>query len=75
MKNILSFKEGTPILGKEVKEWILFNTNNKTSHSKVARGFLKYLNISDSKFYKVNLHPSGTGCGEIGSPTIELLEK
>ncbi|MNV44000.1 hypothetical protein D3C71_1357400 [compost metagenome] len=73
MKNILSFKEGTPILGSEIKEWIVFNTTNKTSHSKTAKGLLKYLSISDSKLYKINLHPHGTGCGEIGSPTIESL--
>lgn len=65
MKNILSFKEGTPFLGKEIKEWINYNIENKTSHSKIACHMSKFLNILDNELYCIELKSKGTSCGEI----------
>lgn len=53
MRNILSFKPGTKIKGKEIKDWIRYHTENQTSHSVEAKKMTKYLNIDDDKFYVI----------------------
>ena len=53
MRNILSFKPGTKIKGKEIKDWIRYHTENQTSHSSEAKKMTKYLNIDDDKYYKI----------------------
>ena len=37
MKNILSLKKGTPILGKEIKDWINYNTNKEKELSQATK--------------------------------------
>ena len=53
MKNILSYAPGTKFTGKEIKEWIRYNTENKTSHSVEARNMVKYFDIDDNGYYTV----------------------
>ena len=53
MQNILSFQSNTKIKGKIIKNWIQYNINNKTSHTREAIKMLKYLNINDNKYYYV----------------------
>ena len=65
MKNILSYKKWTPISGKEIKEWIRYNLENETSHSKTAKKMEKYLNIDDNTMYFLNLTTPTSGCGEV----------
>lgn len=62
IKNILSYN-GIPLLGKEIKEWIKFHTDNETSHTREAKYMLKFLNINDNLFYTV-CKTEGTGSGE-----------
>ena len=64
MVNILSVTN-KPLLGKEIKEWILFHQDNETEYTKMAKRMARFENISDDKLYKIVLRPSGTGCGEI----------
>lgn len=53
MKNILSYNLGTCFTGKEIKDWIRFHLDNKTSHSKQASYLKKFLNLKDNKVYKL----------------------
>lgn len=64
MVNILSVTN-KPVLGKEIKEWILFHQKNKTEYTKIAKRMVRFENISDEKLYRIVLRPSGTGCGEV----------
>lgn len=50
-RNILSLKDGTLLLGSEIKEWISYNIENHTSHYSNAMHMQKYLNIVDDKKY------------------------
>lgn len=64
MKNILSYKENTPILGKDIKDWIVYNIENKTSHYSEAKYMARYLStIADNEYYIIQLSYSGTACG------------
>lgn len=51
MKNIISYKIGTKFSGKEIKEWINYHINNKTSHTKQAQCMKKFLNLKDDEVY------------------------
>lgn len=51
MKNILSYPLGTLFTGKEIKEWITYHTNNKTSKSRIAKKMIDYLTIDDNYLY------------------------
>lgn len=62
MRNILSLN-GQKISGKEIKDWITYHSTNSTSHTKVAKHMVKYLNIEDYAYYCIELSPSGTSCG------------
>lgn len=53
MKNILSYASGTKIKGKEIKEWIIFHTENQTEYTKEAKKMVDYLNIFDDAEYKI----------------------
>lgn len=53
MKNILSYNLNTRFTGKEIKDWIRFHLNNKTSHTKQAYYLKKFLNLKDNKIYKL----------------------
>ena len=54
MKNILSFKPGTPILGREIREWFNYHSENQTSHYKAAKYIKKrFFNIKNDRFYTV----------------------
>ena len=64
MKNILSYKENTPILGKDMKDWIQYNFENKTSHYREAKFMSKYLEtLNDNEYYTIMLSYEGTSCG------------
>ena len=51
MKNILSYKLGTVFKGREIKDWILYHTNNETSKSKIAKRMTEYLTIDNDEWY------------------------
>ena len=51
MKNILSYKLGSVFSGKEIKEWINYHLENKTSHTKQALYLKRFLNINDENHY------------------------
>lgn len=54
MKNILSYKRGTKVSGKEIKDWIEFHTSHETSHTKQALHMRHdYGNIRDTREYFV----------------------
>ena len=63
MRNILSFQPNTKFRGKEIKEWIKYHLENKTSHSVSAKKMEKYLNISDDKEYIIELQTQTSACG------------
>lgn len=64
MKNILSYKANTPILGKDIKEWIRYSIENKTSHYREAKFMSRYLgSILDNEYYNILLSYEGTSCG------------
>lgn len=64
MKNILSYNN-KKVSGKEIKNWICFNIENKTEYSRIAKSMNRYLDtLIDNRSYKIELSPNGTGCGE-----------
>ena len=66
MRNILSLKPGTPILGKEIRNWFNYHSENETSHSKIARGMKKrFENLRDERYYKIFLVWETAGCGDM----------
>lgn len=54
MTNILSYKLGTSLLGKGIKDWIRYQISHQTSHYKEAVQMQKYLNIQDNEKYIVS---------------------
>lgn len=54
MTNILSYKPGTVLLGREIRTWIRYQISHQTSHYKEAVQMQKYLNIQDNKEYIVS---------------------
>lgn len=54
MKNILSYLPSTRYKGKEIKEWIIFNIENQTEHTKEAKRMVNYLNILDDAEYLIH---------------------
>lgn len=50
-KNILSYVNDHAFTGKEIKEWIVYNSTHKTSKSQIANHMKKYLNIIDDEYY------------------------
>lgn len=63
MRNILSYTN-RPLLGADIKEWIIENTKQKTEYTNIAYSMLRYLNLRDDGLYQIVLAPSGTGAGE-----------
>ncbi len=55
MPNILSFQR--PLLGKEIKEWVSFHTENETEYTPVAVWLKRFDNIADGKTYRIEMHP------------------
>ena len=54
MKNILSFKPGTKISGREILNWANFQVEHQTSHFKQGRRILKYFgNLRPERMYLV----------------------
>ena len=53
MRNILSLKPGTPILGSEIREWCEYHSSKSTSHSKIAKYLReKFPDIQDRVYYE-----------------------
>ena len=67
VKNILSFQPNNVLSGIEIKNWIRYNIENNTSHSKVAKRMVGYLETleDDAKYtlYKEQYH-SCASCGD-----------
>lgn len=63
MKNILSYPIGTVFSGKTIKEWITYNLENETSHTKQAKQMKRFLNIDDDGDYMYvrEAYPSSAG--------------
>ena len=61
-KTNLSYKLGTRFKGKEIKDWIKYNLENNTSHTKVANTMKEYLNTLEDEtiyfLYKENYRSS-----------------
>ncbi len=55
MQNILSFKRA--LLGKEIKEWVSFHTENDTEYTPIATHLKRYDNIADDRLYHIDMHP------------------
>ena len=55
IQNILSFQR--PLLGKEIKEWVLFHTDNETEYTPIAVQLKRFGNIVDEKTYRIDMHP------------------
>lgn len=54
MRNILSITHGEWLTGKEIKEWIAYQLENKTSHKKEAEKMRSYLaTLVDDCLYSV----------------------
>ena len=62
IRNILSFQQ--PLLGKEIKDWIVFHTANETEYSAIAAQMQRFSNIADEEKYQVVMHPRKTVFGE-----------
>ena len=54
MKNLLSYQHGIKFTGREIKEWIQYQIDNKTSHYKEAMHMKKYDNITDDVLYCID---------------------
>ena len=52
-KNILSYVDGHAFTGKEIKEWIIYNSMHDTSKTEIANYMKKYLNIIDDELYVI----------------------
>ena len=66
MKNILSFKPGTKISGREILNWANFQVEHQTSHFKQGRRILKYFgNLCPERMYIVKTQYETDGCGDI----------
>lgn len=66
MRNILSLKPGTPILGAEIRAWFNYNFENKTSHFKEAKAMKRrFENLKDERFYKIILAWESSSCGHM----------
>lgn len=66
MKNILSFKPGTKISGREILDWANFQIEQQTSHFKQGRRILKYFgNLRPERMYLVKTQYETYGRGEI----------
>ena len=54
MRNILSLTHGEWLSGREIKDWITFQIENKTSHMKEATKMRLYLDtLQDDRLYSV----------------------
>ena len=54
MKELLTYKLGSILKGKEIKEWIQFQLDNDTAYKKYAKEMTNYLSIlEDDKNYKL----------------------
>ncbi len=76
MKNILSFN-GKTISGREIKDWIFYHIEHETSYSRIAKSMVRYVDtLVDNRLYRIELSPSGTGCGEKKryKPNVILVE-
>lgn len=66
MKNILSFKPGTKISGREILDWANFQVEQQTSHFKQGCRILKYFgNLRPERMYLVKTQYEDFGCGYI----------
>ena len=66
MKNILSFKPGTKILGRDILDWANFQVKHHTSHYKHGKRILHcFSNIRPDQMYFVKTQYETGGCGEI----------
>ena len=66
MKNILSFKPGTKISGREILNWANFQVEHQTSYFKQGRRILKYFgNLRPERMYLVKTQYETAGCGNI----------
>ena len=55
MRNILSLTHGEWLSGREIKDWITFQIENKTSHMKEATKMRPYLDtLQDDRLYSVH---------------------
>jgi len=54
LKNILSYESSKKIKGKDIKEWIIYHTTNKTNYTKIAGQMKKYMNIDNEQYYTIN---------------------
>lgn len=52
-KNILSYVDGHAFTGKEIKDWIVYNSMHDTSKTEIANHMKKYLNITDDELYVI----------------------
>lgn len=58
MRNILSYKHGTPFTEKEIKAWIDFHTSKTTSHTKQALYMRRY-HLIDNREYIIHTRSWG----------------
>lgn len=76
MKNILSYNN-CKFCGKEIREWICYHVKNKTKYTRIAKSMIRYVDtLVDDRIYRIDLSPSGTGCGEKKrhKPNVVLIE-
>lgn len=62
-KNILSYVNGHAFTGKEIKDWIVYNSIHNTSKTNIANHMKKYLDITDDELYVIVKNES-TSCAE-----------
>lgn len=72
MKNILSYPIGTVFDGKTIKEWITYNLEHETFHTKQARQMKRFLSIDDDGDY---MYIRGTYEGSTGKHLFMKVNK
>ena len=55
MRNILSYKENTRFTGKEIKDWIIFQITNQTSHLNQALYMRRFMKVKDDREYVIHI--------------------
>lgn len=55
MRNILSYEENIHFTGKEIKDWIVFQIANQTSHLNQALYMQRFMKVKDDRKYIIRI--------------------
>ena len=74
IKNILSFQPNTVLTGKEIKNWIKYNTENSTSHSKIAKRMIGYLETLEDTAKYILYKEQYKSCASYGDYLVKRVK-